>query len=178
LHEKHKTIIDFIYVFLWINAKLELWKRKLEMDKNGMFPTINAFLKDTEHIWLDDSIKSQISQRLSISAQWFCPILLLDITRDDLPFARNPYLFADVGTSRLRQCFVFYNCTGIPTDWSLNKVISLERWSVFQRSNLTSWGCQARQIGMKVLSTLSGNNAPVALYVPLLPVILCSTLRL
>jgi len=39
------------------------------MDKNGMFPTINAFLKDTEHIWLDDSIKSQISQRLSISAQ-------------------------------------------------------------------------------------------------------------
>jgi len=59
---KDNTIIDCIDVLLAFNAKVEIWKRKLEMDKPSIFATLNVFPKDIEHVCLDDSIKSQICQ--------------------------------------------------------------------------------------------------------------------
>lgn len=55
LHGKHKTIIYFIDILSAFHAKLELWKRKMEMSKTGMLPVHPELLEDTKDLKLDDT---------------------------------------------------------------------------------------------------------------------------
>ena len=59
-----KTVINFIDIFSAFQPKLQPWERKLTIGRTGMFPTLNEFLKDTEDVRLDDSVKSKIINNL------------------------------------------------------------------------------------------------------------------
>ena len=95
LQGKDKTIINFIDVLSAFQAKLQLWERKMAIDKIGMFPTLNELLEDTEDVWLDDNVKSQIINNLQSLRSEFAKYFPV-IARHDLAFVRNPYLVADV----------------------------------------------------------------------------------
>ena len=88
LQGKDKTVIKFIDILSAFQAKLELWERKMAMDKTGMFPVLNALLEDNAN-YIDNlqSLHSEFAKYIP------------DV-RDDLSFVRNLYLITDKENQR------------------------------------------------------------------------------
>ena len=95
LQGQDKTIIDFKDALSAFQTNLELWERKISIGKMGMFPTLNDLIEDTENMWLNYDVKSNIINNLLSLLSEFTKYFQDPTTRDDLRFVRNPYLVSD-----------------------------------------------------------------------------------